>query len=161
MWLALQAGRTAISKWEERAEKEVKVPTLICYQVCLRANELSILLLESPVPCKSLPPHPVVNYGCESWIIKKAEHWRIDAFELWCWRRLLRVPWAARSNQSWISIGRTDTEAETPILWPPDANNWLIGKDLDAGKDWRQEEKGMTEDKMVGWHHRLDGDEFE
>ena len=100
MWLALQAGRTAISKWEERAEKEVKVPTLICYQVCLRANELSILLLESPVPCKSLPPHPVVNYGCESWIIKKAEHWRIDAFELWCWRRLLRVPWAARSNQS-------------------------------------------------------------
>ena len=64
-------------------------------------------------------------------------------------------------NQSWIFIGRTDTEAETPILWPPDLKNWLIGKDPDAGKDWRQEEKGMAEDEMVGWHHRLDGHEFE
>ena len=62
-------------------------------------------------------------------------------------------------NQSWIFIGRTDAEA--PILWPPDAKNWLIGKDPDAGKDWRQEEKGMTEDEMVGWHHQLDGHEFE
>ena len=66
---------------------------------------------------------PVVMYGCESWTIKKAEHQRIDAIELWCWRRLLRVPWTARSNQSdqsWVFIGRTDVEAETPILWPPD-----------------------------------------
>ena len=62
-----------------------------------------------------------------------------------------------KGNQSWIFIGWTDTEAETPILWPPDAKNWLIGKDPDAGKDWRQEEKGMTEDEMVGWHHWLDG----
>ena len=60
-------------------------------------------------------------------------------------------------NQSWIFIGRTDTEAETPILWPPDAKNWLIGKDPDAGKDWRREEKGTTEDEMVGWHHQLNG----
>ena len=104
-------------------------------------------------------------YGCESWTIKKAECWIIDAFELWCWRRLLRVPWAARrsnqsilkGNQSWIFIGKTDAEAETPILWPPDATKWLIGKDPDAGKDWRQEEKGTTEDEMVGWHHRLNG----
>ena len=66
-----------------------------------------------------------------------------------------------KGNQSWIFIGRTDTEAETPILWPPDAKNWLIGKDPDAGKDWRQEEKGMTEDEMVGWHHWLSGHEFE
>ena len=66
-----------------------------------------------------------------------------------------------KGNQSWIFIGRTDAEAETPILWPPDAKNWLIGKDPDAGKDWRQEEKGMTEDEMVGWHHWLDGHEFE
>ena len=88
---------------------------------------------------------PVVIYGCESWTLKKAEHWRIDAFELWCWRRLLRVPWTARrssqsilkGNQSWIFTGRTDAEAETPIFWPPDAKNWLIGKDPDAGKDWR------------------------
>ena len=113
---------------------------------------------------------PVVMYGCESWTVKKAEHWRIDAFELWCWRRLLSVPWVARRsnqsilkeiNQSWVFIGRTDAEAETPILWPPDGKNWLIGKDPDAGRDWGQEENGMTEDEMDGWHHWLDGHEFE
>ena len=66
-----------------------------------------------------------------------------------------------KGNQSWIFFGRTDVEAETPILWPPDVKNWLSGKNPDAGKDWRQEEKGMTEDEMVGWHHRLSGHEFE
>ena len=66
-----------------------------------------------------------------------------------------------KGNQSWIFIGRTDDEAETPILWPPDAKNWLTGKDPDAGKDWRQEEKGKIEDEMVGWYHWLDGHEFE
>ena len=66
-----------------------------------------------------------------------------------------------KGNQSWILIGRTDTEAEAPILWPPDAKKWLIGKDPEAGKDWRREEKGTTEDEMVGWHHRLDAHEFE
>ena len=66
-----------------------------------------------------------------------------------------------QGNQSWIFIGRTDAEAESPILWPPDRNNWLFGKEPDSGKDWRQEEKGMTEDEMVGWHHWLDGHEFE
>ena len=70
-------------------------------------------------------------------------------------------PVHSEGNQSWIFIGRTDAEAETPMLWPPDAKNWLIGKDLDAGKDRRQEEKGMTEDEMVGWHHWLEGHEFE
>ena len=65
-----------------------------------------------------------------------------------------------KGDQSWMFIGRTDAEAETPILWPPHANNWLIRKDPDAGKDWRQEEKGMTEDEMVGWHHQLNGHEF-
>ena len=111
---------------------------------------------------------PVVMYGCENWTIKKAEHQRIDAFELWCWRRLLTVPWTAkRSTQSILkeispeySFGRTDTETETPILLPPDAKNWLIGKDPDAGKDWTHEEV-TTEDEMVGWHHRLDGHEFD
>ena len=84
---------------------------------------------------------PVVMYGCESWTLKKAEHWRIDAFKLWCWKRLLRVLWTARrSNQSILKeisrifIGRTDAEAETPILWPTDAESWLIWKDPDAGK---------------------------
>ena len=65
-----------------------------------------------------------------------------------------------KGDQSWVFIRRTDAEAETPILWPPDAKNWLIGKDPDAGRDWGQEEKGMTEDEMVGWHHRLNGHEF-
>ena len=67
----------------------------------------------------------------------------------------------SKGNQSWIFTGRTDAKAEAPILWPPDVKNWLIGKDPDAGKDWRQEEKGTTEDEMVGWYHWLDGHEFE
>ena len=101
--------------------------------------------------------------------MKKAECQRIDAFELWCWRRLLRVPWTARrSNQSilkeispWDFFGRNDAKAEAPVLWPPHAKSWLIGKDSDAGRDWGQEEKGTTEDEMAGWHHGLDGRESE
>ena len=112
---------------------------------------------------------PVIMYECESWTIKKAERQTIDAFELWCWRRLLIVPWTARrvqpvhpkGDQPWIFTRRTDAEAETLILWLPGAKNWLIWKNLDAGKDWRQEEKGMTKYEMVGWHHRLNGHEFE
>ena len=112
---------------------------------------------------------PVVVCGCESWTIKKAELWRSDAFELWCWRRLLRIPWTARiSNQSILkeicpecSIGKTDVEAESPILWLLDVKSRLIWKDPDAGKDWRQEEKGKAEDEMVGWHHWFKGHEFE
>ena len=110
----------------------------------------------------------VVMNGCESWTIKKAEHQRIDAFELWCWRRLSESPLDCkeiqpvhpRGNQSWVFIGRTDVEAETPILWPPDAKSWLISKDPDSGKNWGQEEKGTTEDEMTGWHHCLNGHEF-
>ena len=111
---------------------------------------------------------PVVMYGCESWTVKKAERLRLDAFELWCWRRLLQVSWTARrSNQStkgdwsWVFIGRTVVEAETLILWPLDVKRWLIWKDPDAGKHWGQKEKGTTEDEMAGWHHQLDGREFE
>ena len=112
---------------------------------------------------------PVVVYGCESWTLKKAKHWRIDAFELWCWKRLLRVLWTARrSNQSilkeiksWIFTGRTNAEAEAPILWPLDAKNWLTGKDPDPRKDWGKDEKEATEYETVGWHHRLNGHEFE
>ena len=111
---------------------------------------------------------PIVMCECESWTIKKAEHWRIDAFELWCWRRLLSPldckeiqSINSKGNQSWISVGRTDAEAETPILWPPDAKNWLLGKDPDAGKDWRQEEKGTAEEEIFGWHHWLSAHESE
>ena len=96
------------------------------------------------------------------------KHLFIDAFKLWCCRRLLRVPWTTqikpvnpKGNQPWIFTRRTDAEAEAPILWPPDAKNQLTGKDPDAGKDWRQEEKGVTEDEMVGWHHWLNGHGFE
>ena len=70
-------------------------------------------------------------------------------------------PVHSKGDQPWDFFGRNDAEAETPILWPPDVKNWIIGKDPDAGKDWRQEEKGMTEDEVVGWHHRLNGHEFE
>ena len=112
---------------------------------------------------------PVVVYGCESWTIKKAEHQKIDAFELWCWRRLLRVPWtqgdqASQSwfgNQSWIFIGSTDAEVEAPILWPSDVKSQLTGKNPDGEEDWGQEEKGVTEDEIIGWHHQLNGREFE
>ena len=69
-------------------------------------------------------------------------------------------PVQPKGDQSWVFIGRTDVEAETPIFWPPDVKSWLIGKDPDAGRDWGQEEKGMTEDEMVGWHHQLSGHEF-
>ena len=112
---------------------------------------------------------PVVMYRCESGITRKAEHQRIDAFELWCWRRLLRVPWTGKEtqpvhsegDQPWDFFGRNDAKAETPVLWPPHVKSWLIGKDSDARRDWGQEEKGTTEDEMAGWHHWLDGREFE
>ena len=111
---------------------------------------------------------PVVMYGCESWTIR-----RLSA-KNWCfWTVLLEKtlespldckeikPVHPKGNQSWIFIGRTDAAAEAPLLWPPDARSWFIGKDPDAGKDWRQEDKGMTEDEMVGWHHQVNGHEFE
>ena len=99
---------------------------------------------------------PVVMYGCESWIIKKAERQRIDVFELWMWRRLLRVPWTARrfplvspkGNQPWIFIWKTDAEAKALILWPPDAKSWLIGKDLVLGKT---ESERRSRDQRMRW----------
>ena len=108
----------------------------------------------------------VVMYGCESWTVKKAERWRTDAYEL---EKSFESPLDCKEiqpvnpkgDQSRIFIGRTDVEAETLILGPPDVKNWLIWKDPDAGNDWRWKEKGTTEDKMVGWHHRLNGHECE
>ena len=103
---------------------------------------------------------PVVMYGCEHWTIKKAKHWRTNAFQLGCWRRFQspldckRIkPVNPKGNQPWIFIVMTDAEAEAPILWPPD----IVGKDPDAGRDWGQEKKGTREDEMVGWHHQLNG----
>ena len=101
-------------------------------------------------------------YGCESWTIRKAERWRIDAFALWCWRRLLRLPWTARrSNQSILKEISPEYSLEGLMLklklqyFDHLMKNWLIGKDPAAVKDWRQEEKGMTEDEVVWRHHRL------
>ena len=111
---------------------------------------------------------PVIMYECESWTMKKAEHQKINAFELWCWRRLLRVPWdARRSNQSILkeispgcSLERMMLKLKL-VLWPPHVKSWLTGKDSGDGTDWGQEEKWMAEDEMAGWQHRLDGHEFE
>ena len=110
---------------------------------------------------------PVVMYGCERWTLKKAECQRNDAFELWCWRRLLRVPWTVRrSNQSILKEISPGISLEGMML---KLKLQYFGhlmrrvdplEKTDAGRDWRQEEKGMTEDKMSGWHHRLDGHEF-
>ena len=111
---------------------------------------------------------PVVMYGCEldykeSWVLKNWRFWTVVL------QKILESPLDCKEiqpvhpkgDQSWVFIGRTDAEAETPILWPPHLKNWLIGKDPDIGKDWRLEEKGMTEDEMDGWHHRFNEHEFE
>ena len=105
--------------------------------------------------------------------------WELDCKESWApknwcfWTVVLKKtlespsdfmeiqPVHPKGDQSWVFFGRTDAKAETPVLWPPHAKSWLIGKDSDAGRDWGQEEKGMTEDEMAGWHHQLDGREFE
>ena len=107
-----------------------------------------------------------VMYGCESWSLKKAERWCFWTVVL---EKTLESPLHCKEikpvhpkgNQSWIFIGRTDAEVEAPMLWPLDVKNWLIWKDPAAGKGWRQKEKGITENEMVGWHHQLDGHDFE
>ena len=112
---------------------------------------------------------PIIIYGHESWTIKKAEPWKKRRFRSVVLEKTLESPLDCKEikpvnpkgNQPWIFIGRTDAEAEAPILWPPDVKSWLIWKDPDAGKDWGQEEKGVTEDEMAGWHHRLNEHEFE
>ena len=103
---------------------------------------------------------PVVMYRCESWSVKKAEHQRTDVWTVVLEKTLESPldskkiqPVNPKANQPWVFIGRPDAEAEVPILWPPDAKSQLIGKDHEAGKDWGKEEKGTTEDEMVGWYH--------
>ena len=139
------------------------LPSMGSHRVWHDWSDLGVVVVKAMV-------FPVVMYECESGTIKKAEHWRIFAFELCVvLEKTLESPLNCKEikpvnpkgNQSWIFIGRTDAEAEAPKLWPPDVKSWLIRKDPDAGKDWRQEEKGTTEEKMVGWHHWLTGHEFE
>ena len=119
-------------------------------------------------PYRQTMVFPVVMYGCKSWTIKKAKHRRINVFELWCWRRLWKVLWTARrTNQSILKEISPEYSLEGLMLklklrylatWCQELTHW---KNPDAGKDWRQEEKGTAEDEMVGWHHLLDGHEFE
>ena len=140
----------------------------------LQANLDSILknrdiTFPTKAPIVKAMVFPVVMYGCESWTIKKVECRKIDAFEPWCWRRSLRVPWTARRSNGSIlkeisgeySLEKLMLKLKFPIFWPPDVKCWLTGKDPDAGKDRRQEEKGTTEDEMVGWHQWLNEHEFE
>ena len=128
--------------------------------------ETNLVILLTKVGLVKATVFLIVMYRCESWTTKKAEHWGYDALELWCWRRLLTVPWTARrSNQSILKEINPEYSleglmAEALNTWPPDAKSCLVGKDSDAGKDWMQE-KGMTENEMVGWHHWLNGHEFE
>ena len=143
----LLLGRKAVTNLDNILKsRDITLPTKVCLV------KATVLL--------------VVTYGCESWTIKKAEHWRIDAFELWCWRRLLRVPWTARrSNHLILREIRPEYSLEGLMLklklqyfgCPIQRTDLLEN----ARKDWRWEEKGMTEDEMVGWHHWLNGHKFE
>ena len=143
-WLLL--GRKAMTNLDSILKsKDITLPTKVCIAKAM--------------------VFPVVTYRCESWTIKKAEGQRIDAFELWCWRRFLRIPWNCKEiqpvnpkgNQPWIFTGRTDAEA--PLLWLPDVKVDSLEKTLML---WESEgRKSATEDEMVGWHHWLKGHEFE
>ena len=129
----------------------------------LKSRDITLLTKVHIVKAMVLP---VVMYGFESWTIKKAEHRRINAFEIWCCWKLLRVPWTARWNQSILKEISPEYSLEGLMLTPhyfghlTQRTDSLRRKDPDAGKDWRWEEKGMTEDDMVGWHHWLNGHEF-
>ena len=157
--------------WDGDCSHEIKRHLLLVRKVMTNLDSIlksrnSTLLTQVYIVKAML--FPVVTYGCESWTIKKA------VLKNWCFwtvvlEKILVIPCYCKEikpvnpkgNKPWIFIGSTDAEAETPVFWPPDAKNWLIWKDPDAGKDWSLEEKVMTEDEMVGWHHQLNGHEFE
>ena len=132
----------------------------------LKSRDITLL---AKFPLVKAMVFPVLMYGCESWTIKKGEHQKMDAFELWCWRRLLRVLWTAwRSNQSILKEISPEHSLEWLMLRLKLGNTlatWWeelthLKRPCDSGRDWRQEEKGTTEDEMVGWHHWLSGHEF-
>ena len=169
-WLTLFLGGSKITA-DDDCSHEIKR--------CLLLRRKVMTKLDSILKSKDitlLTKVRLVNYGFSSshvwmWKLDYKESW---VLKNWCfWTMVLEKtlespldckeiqPVHLKRDQSWVFIGGTDAEAETPILWPRDAKNWLTGKDPDAGKDWRWEEKGMTEDEMAGWHHRLNGHEFE
>jgi len=145
----LLLGRKAMTNWDN----------------VLKSRDITLL---TKVHLVKAMVFPVVMYGCE---LDHQEGWALKNW--WFWIVVLEKTLESplddkeirsvnpKGNQPWIFIGRTDAEAEAPILWPPDAKSWIIGKDPDAGKDWGQEEKDVTEDEMIGWHHWLNGHKFE
>ena len=150
---------------------EIKRHLLLRRQVMTNLDSLlksRDIILPTKVCLVKTMVFPVVMYGRESWTIKKAWASKNRCFWTVVLEKTLESPLDCKEiqpvhpkgNQSWMFIGRTHAEAETPILWPPHAKRWLSGKDSDAGRDWGQEEKGMTENEMAGQHHRLDGHEF-
>ena len=169
-WLTLFGGGSKITA-DGDCSHEIKRRLLLGRKVMTNLDSVlkrRDITLPTKVHLVKAMVFPVVMYGCESWTIKKPECQRINAFELWCWRRLLRVPWTARrSNQSILKEISPEYSLKEWCwswnynCWSPDVKNWLIRKDTYAGKDWGQEEKGTTEDEMAGWHHRLDGCESE
>ena len=147
-----------LTPWKESYDQPIG------HDQCLKSRDIT---LPTKVHLVKAMFFPVVMYGCESWTIMKAESWKNWCFEIVVLEKTLESPLDSKEvkpvnpkeNQPWIFIGRT--EAEAPILWLPDVKSWPTGKDPDAGKDWRQEEKGATEDEMVRQHHWLSGYEFE
>ena len=154
--------------------------SLVCFLLPLKRDKMSDTCrlfppFGDPWPSCLLPSHSQ-SYGYSGshvrmWELGYKERWTPKNWCFWTveLEKTLESPLDCKEiqpvhpkgNQSWIFIGKTDSEAETPVVWPPDAKNWLIWKDPNAGKVWRQEEKGTTEEEMVGWHHRLSGHEFE
>ena len=160
------------------APKSLQMVTAATIKRCLLLGSKAMTKLDSILKSRGLTlptkihlikamVFPVVVYGCQIWTIKKAECRIIDAFELL--EKTLESPLDCKEiqpvhpkgDQSWVFIGRPDAKAETPVLWPPDVKNWLTWKDPHAGNDWRWDEKGMTEDEIIVWHHWLSGHEFE
>ena len=152
---------------------------LLLYWFCLEDLSIGMSgILKSPTTIVLLLISPFMSVFVLLFGFFYVWMWKLDCEESWVpknwcfWSVVLEKtlespldykeiqPVHPKGDQSWVFIGRTDAEAETPILWPPDAKSWLIGKDPDAGRDWGQEEKGTTEDEMTGWHHQLDGHEF-
>ena len=169
-WLTLFGGGSKITA-DGNCSHEIKRHLLLGRKVMTSLDSIlksRDITLPTKVLLVKAMVFPVVVDGCESWDCE--ESW---ALKNWCfWTVMLDKtfespldckeiqPVHPKANQSWVFIGRTDVEAETPIHWPLDVKSWLIGKDPDAGKDWGEEEKGPIEDVMVGWHHQLNGHEF-
>ena len=179
-WIQLLHGKQMGKQWKERdfivlsskitadgdCSHEIRRYLLLGWKTMTNLDRIlksRDITLPTKVHIVKAMVFPVVMYGCESWTIKKAEHWTVvleKTLESALYCQEIK-PVNPKGDQPWIFIGRTDAEAETPLLWPPGAKSHLTGKDLDAGKNWRQEERGMTEDEMVGWRYWLNGHDLE